>query len=215
METEDQCNRLPLLLFALVPLEYVNTVTHCSPKSINSLWQACSKQTDAKDYLSISTISVVIRHFLIHPSVHSLNPERIGLQKSLTCISPLHLPNMCRHRAPILLVHPPGCFSGWSFIPSPSQHFTLSIYSINVQSNSFDRDVIYSRLITHASANLTDLVDCFNSTLRALPNENAPLKCKSLRLKPANQWFTPALNLIHLISNECGPDVILLKTVEL
>ena len=37
-----------------------------------------------------------------------------------------------------------------------------------------------------------------NSTLCALQNKHAPLKCKSLRLKPANQWFTPALNKLKL-----------------
>ena len=78
----------------------------------------------------------------------------------------------------------------------PSKHFTRSIHSINIQ--SFIRDIISSRLITHPPTNLTDLVDCFNSTLCALLNKHAPLKCKSLRLKPANQWFTPALNKLKL-----------------
>ena len=83
-------------------------------------------------------------------------------------------------------------------VPSPpfAKHFTRSIHSINIQ--SFIRDIISSPLITHPPANLTDLVDCYNTTLVALLNKHAPLKCKSLRLKPANQWFTPALNKLKL-----------------
>lgn len=78
----------------------------------------------------------------------------------------------------------------------PSKHFTRSIHSINVQ--RFTCDIISSRLITHQPTNLTELVDCYNSTLATLLNKHAPLKCKSLRLKPANQWFTPALNKLKL-----------------
>ena len=63
------------------------------------------------------------------------------------------------------------------YVP-PSKHFTRSI-PINVQ--RFIRDMISSRLITHPPANLTVLVDCFNSTLHAHLNKHAPLTCKSLR----------------------------------
>ena len=77
-----------------------------------------------------------------------------------------------------------------------SKHFTRSIHSINV--SNFIRDIFSSRLITHPPANLSDLVDCYNSTLVALLNKHAPLKCKSLCLKPPNKWFTSALNKIKL-----------------
>jgi hypothetical protein len=87
-----------------------------------------------------------------------------------------------------------------NIIPPPtiplSKHFTRSIHSINV--DNFIRDIISSRLITHPPTNLSDLVDCYNFTLSTLLNKHAPLKCKSLRLRPPNQWFTPALNKLKL-----------------
>ena len=51
-----------------------------------------------------------------------------------------------------------------------------------------------SKLITHPPTILSDLVDCYNSTLSALLNKHAPLKSKIFHPKPANHWFTPALN---------------------
>ena len=47
-----------------------------------------------------------------------------------------------------------------------------------------------SNLITHPPTNLSDLVDCYNSTLATLLNKHAPLKSKILHPKPANHWFT-------------------------
>ena len=55
-----------------------------------------------------------------------------------------------------------------------------------------------SNLITHPPTNLSDLVDCYNSTLATLLNKHAPLKSKILHPKPANHWFTPALNKLKL-----------------
>ena len=55
-----------------------------------------------------------------------------------------------------------------------------------------------SNLITHPPTNLSDLVDCYNSTLATLLNKHAPLKSKILHPKPANHWFTPALNKFKL-----------------
>jgi len=55
-------------------------------------------------------------------------------------------------------------------------------------------DIISSSLITHPPSDLSGFVDCYNSTLAALLNKHAPLKSTTLRTKPANKWFTPALN---------------------
>jgi len=55
-------------------------------------------------------------------------------------------------------------------------------------------DVISSSLIIHPPSDLSGFVDCYNSTLAALLNKHAPLKSTTLRTKPANKWFTPALN---------------------
>ena len=57
---------------------------------------------------------------------------------------------------------------------------------------------MFYNLITHPPINLSDLVDCSNSTLATLLNKHAPLKSKILRPKPANHWFTPALIKIKL-----------------
>ena len=84
--------------------------------------------------------------------------------------------------------------------PSPtvplSKHLTRSIHSINIE--SFIRDIMSSNLITQPPTNLSDLVDCYNSTLATLLNKHAPLKSKILHPKPANHWFTSALNKLKL-----------------
>jgi hypothetical protein len=51
-----------------------------------------------------------------------------------------------------------------------------------------------SNLITHPPTSLSDLVDCYNSTLAALLNKHAPLTSTILHPKSANHWFTPAIN---------------------
>ena len=56
------------------------------------------------------------------------------------------------------------------------------------------RDIISSRLITHPPSNLSDLIDCYNSTLTNLIDKHAPLVSKIIRSKPPQPWFTPALN---------------------
>jgi exonuclease III len=67
--------------------------------------------------------------------------------------------------------------------PSPlSKHSFRPIKSINI--HSFIRDILSSTLITHPPSNLSDLVDCYNSTLSSLLNKHAPVITKTLRLKP-------------------------------
>ena len=73
-----------------------------------------------------------------------------------------------------------------------SKHLIRSIRSINIK--SFIRDITSSCLITHPPSDLSDLIDCYNSTLSNLLNKHAPLKSKIIRSKPSNPWFTSALN---------------------
>ena len=73
-----------------------------------------------------------------------------------------------------------------------SKHLTRSIHSINIK--SFIQDIMSSNLITYPPTTLSDLVDCYNSTLATLLTKHAPLNSKILHPKPAIHWFTPALN---------------------
>ena len=73
-----------------------------------------------------------------------------------------------------------------------SKHLTRAIHSINIE--RFTRDIISSRLITHPPSNLSDLIDCYNSTLTNLLDKHAPLISKITRTKPPQPWFTPTLN---------------------
>jgi HEPN domain-containing protein len=77
-----------------------------------------------------------------------------------------------------------------------SKHLTRAIRSINIA--NFCSDILSSRLITHPPSNLSDLVDCYNSTLSSLLNKHAPLRSKILRQKPSNPWFTAALKKLKL-----------------
>jgi exonuclease III len=81
--------------------------------------------------------------------------------------------------------------------PAPiTKCFIRSIRSINI--NHFCLDILSSRLITHPPSELSDLVDCYNSTLSDLLNKHAPLKSKIIRTKAANPWYTPALKKLKL-----------------
>jgi hypothetical protein len=77
--------------------------------------------------------------------------------------------------------------------PPPLSKVTYrSIKSVNIE--KFKRDILSSSLITHPPTKLSDLVDCYNSTLSSILDKHAPVKSKFTHLKPANPWFTPALN---------------------
>jgi hypothetical protein len=81
--------------------------------------------------------------------------------------------------------------------PSPlSKHSFRRIKSINI--HSFILDILSSTLITRPPSNLSDLVDCYNSTLSSLLNKHAPVITKTLRFKPSNPWFTPVLHKLKL-----------------
>ena len=62
------------------------------------------------------------------------------------------------------------------------------------QCNLYTRDILASRLITRPPTDLSDLVDSYNTTLSSLLDKHALLKTKTIRSKPPNRWFTPALS---------------------
>jgi len=54
---------------------------------------------------------------------------------------------------------------------------------------------------------LSELVDCYTSTLSQLLNKHLPLKSKIICTKPRNPWYTQALknlNLLNVILNVSG-----------
>jgi len=59
-------------------------------------------------------------------------------------------------------------------------------------------DILSSRHTTHPPSILSDLVDCYNSTLSQLLNKHAPLKFKIIRTKPRYPWYTLALKKLKL-----------------
>ena len=77
--------------------------------------------------------------------------------------------------------------------PAPMTQFSFRcIKSISI--TKFSRDISKSRLITHQPTNLSHLVETYNRTLSSLIDKHAPLKTKTIRAKPLNKWFTPALS---------------------
>jgi hypothetical protein len=77
-------------------------------------------------------------------------------------------------------------------LPPLSMHTYRSIKSTNVE--KFKQDILSSSRTTHPATKLSDLVDCYQSTLSTLPDKYAHRKSKLTCLKPLNPWFTPALN---------------------
>jgi len=72
---------------------------------------------------------------------------------------------------------------------------TRAIRAINI--TELCHDILSSCLITHPPSTLSDLVDCYNSTISQLLNKHAPLKTKIIRTKPRNPWFTQALKKLN------------------
>jgi len=77
-----------------------------------------------------------------------------------------------------------------------TRHLTRAIRAIHI--TEFCHDILSSCLITHAPSTLSDLVDCYNSTLSQLLNRHAPHKSKITRTKPRNPWYTLALKKLKL-----------------
>jgi exonuclease III len=79
--------------------------------------------------------------------------------------------------------------------PPPLSQFSYRCFK-SISIVKFCNDISRSRLITHPPANLSDLVEAYNTTLSSLINKHAPLKTKTIRAKPINKWFTPALSAL-------------------
>jgi len=89
-------------------------------------------------------------------------------------------------------------FSSLSILPSiplPLTQISFRCFQ-SVSVSKFTRDILHSRLISHTPPNLSDLVDTYNYTLTSLIDIHAPLKTKTIRAKPINKWYTPALSAL-------------------
>jgi len=148
---------------------------------------------NATQFLSLLDQANLIQHvsFPTHRQSHTLDliitSASSTLCPTLTClpVSPTdHFPIICSlninpsSRGPVI------------------KRLTRSIASINVP--DFCHDILTSRLITHPPTTLSDLVDCYNSTLSSLLDTYAPLKSKVFRAKSPNPWFTPLLRKLKL-----------------
>jgi len=67
-----------------------------------------------------------------------------------------------------------------------------------VLSTELCQDILSSHLINHPPSTLSDLVDCYNSTLSQLLNKNVSFKSKIIRNKSRNPWYTQALKKLEL-----------------
>jgi len=68
-----------------------------------------------------------------------------------------------------------------------TKHLTRAIRAINI--TEFCHDILSSCLITQPPSTLSDLVECYDSTLSQLLNKHVPLKSKITRTKPRNPWY--------------------------
>ena len=81
--------------------------------------------------------------------------------------------------------------------PQPATRTFRRINSINLP--DFLSDLSISDLITSPPHDLTDLVDCFNSTLTNILNKHAPLITKTVQSPKSNPWFSPGLKVLKKI----------------
>ena len=83
--------------------------------------------------------------------------------------------------------------------PPPPPRTRISFRCIDgIHIPHFVRDIFSSSLIHNPPSSLSDLVDCYNSTLNSLLNKYAPLKTKMVHSRPAKPWFTSQLNALKL-----------------
>jgi len=77
-----------------------------------------------------------------------------------------------------------------------TKHLTRAIRAINI--TELCHDIFSYCLVTHPPSTLSDLVNCYNSTLSQRLNKHAPLKSKITRTKPRNPWYILALKKLKL-----------------
>ena len=149
--------------------------------------------SNAIQFLSLLDHANLIQHvnFPTHRHSHTLDlvitSAHSTLSPTLTClpVSPTdHFPIIC----------------SLNIIPSPAapitKHLTRAISSIDA--TQFGRDILSSRLITHPPSGLSDLVECYNSTLSHLLDKHAPLKSKTFRTHSPSPWFSSLLKKLKL-----------------
>ena len=147
--------------------------------------------SNALKFISLLDLANLTQHvpFSTHCHSHTLD---LVITTSDSSLSPTFTPSPIFPSDHIPVIYFLNISPSPTVSKHPSKHLTRSIHSINT--NSFILDIMSSKLITHPPTILSDLVDCYNSTLSALLNKHAPLKSKIFHPKPANHWFTPALN---------------------
>jgi len=80
-----------------------------------------------------------------------------------------------------------------NYLTSPSSNPSASLISHAI----IPWIIPCSGLITHPPIDLSDLFDSYNTTLSALLDKRAPLKSKSIHVKPLNPCFTAALSKLE------------------
>jgi hypothetical protein len=73
----------------------------------------------------------------------------------------------------------------------------------SIRVRQFTHDILHSRLI-HLPPKLTDLVYACNTTLSTRLEVHAPIRTKTIRAKPINKWFAPALSALKSARRHIG-----------
>ena len=82
-------------------------------------------------------------------------------------------------------------------VPKPATFSFRRLNSINIP--DFLSDLSTSDLIISPPQDLTDLVDCYNSTLANILNKHAPLITKTIQSPKSNPWFSPGLKVLKKV----------------
>jgi len=85
------------------------------------------------------------------------------------------------------------------YMINDTQHNDIYIYDKSISVSKFTHTIFHSRLISHPPLKLSDLVDadvCNTTLSNLLLDAHAAIKTKTIRAKPVNKWFTPALSTL-------------------
>jgi len=77
--------------------------------------------------------------------------------------------------------------------PADSKRNILYRYTRDIDILAFNDDIVKSELIANPKADLSQLCEQYYTTLKTLLDKHAPVKSKSINIKPPTPWMFPEM----------------------
>ena len=80
-----------------------------------------------------------------------------------------------------------------SYVLSITQCNILYWYTHEIDILAFNDDIVKSELITNPKDDLSQLCEQYHTTLKTSLDKHAPVKSKSIKIKPSAPWMSPGI----------------------